>query len=476
LVCDIYRTSSLQSDPNQIYGPIVSFNLRDGQGAWISNAEIEKLAAIKDIHLRTGNLCNPGGIASSLNLTSMQLKKFFASGHRCGNENDIIGGNPTGMTRVSLGAMSTLDDVRTLVDFLKEFFVDRNVTPSVPHSMHDTSHSTTFYIESLVIYPIKSCGGWRVPHGSKWDIKPEGLAWDREWCLVHRGSRAALSQKRYPKMAMLKPSFDFDAGILHVRYCGSTPPSVDNEIIIPLLSDPSLFHAANPADVSTCSRVCGERIQVQIYASPTITQFFSIVLGVPCHLARFPPEGSGPSLRHSKPDLASTKMSPHRSTPPHPILLSNDSPILTISRSSLNSLNEAIKSQSAGGKAASADVFRANIIIAEDPSFAPGIERPFIEDTWRFMEIDSAADAPRSGGTGERGTGTVLEVLGKCRRCHMVCVDQGTGERNEEPFVTLAKTRRVDGKVYFGVHMGILGGAACIQAGDRVQGIGDMEV
>lgn len=35
----------------------------------------------------------------------------------------------------------------------------------------------------------------------------------------------------------------------------------------------------------------------------------------------------------------------------------------------------------------------------------------------------------------------------------MVCVDQTTGERRQEPFVTLAKTRRLNGKVYFGTHM-----------------------
>ena len=34
----------------------------------------------------------------------------------------------------------------------------------------------------------------------------------------------------------------------------------------------------------------------------------------------------------------------------------------------------------------------------------------------------------------------------------MVCVDQNTAEKNEEPFVTLSKTRRVDGRVLFGMH------------------------
>jgi molybdenum cofactor sulfurtransferase len=34
----------------------------------------------------------------------------------------------------------------------------------------------------------------------------------------------------------------------------------------------------------------------------------------------------------------------------------------------------------------------------------------------------------------------------------MVCIDQQTAERNQEPFVTLSKTRRFDGRVYFGEH------------------------
>lgn len=35
----------------------------------------------------------------------------------------------------------------------------------------------------------------------------------------------------------------------------------------------------------------------------------------------------------------------------------------------------------------------------------------------------------------------------------MICVDQDTAVKNEEPFVTLTKTRRFEGKVFFGGHM-----------------------
>ncbi|KAK4995129.1 hypothetical protein LTR28_000626, partial [Elasticomyces elasticus] len=137
------------------------------------------------------------------------------------------------------------------------------------------------------------------------------------------------------------------------------------------------------------------------------------------------------------------------------------SPILTISRSSLNRLNETIKSRS--GKAAHPSVFRANIVLAESPSLPPGQEQPYAEDHWRCMRI----------------AGELFEVLGGCRRCQMVCVDQDTAEKNEEPFVTLAKTRRVDGRVLFGVHTAHVpvenGPSLCpmIRIGDTVETFGE---
>jgi molybdenum cofactor sulfurtransferase len=56
-VATIYRNDKAE------YGPVVAFNLRNSQGDWISNTELEKVATVKNIHLRTGGLCNPGGIA-----------------------------------------------------------------------------------------------------------------------------------------------------------------------------------------------------------------------------------------------------------------------------------------------------------------------------------------------------------------------------------------------------------------------------
>lgn len=456
-VCQIYKDRASTYDDTNTQGPVVAFNLRSHFGGWISNAEVEKLAAVKNFQLRTGGLCNPGGVASSLGLAPWEMRDNFSAGQRCGNDNDIIRAKPTGMIRVSLGAMSVVDDVTSFIDFLREFFVQGSgseTTPPVAALRVEPPTSCHLHVESLTIYPVKSCAGWSVPPGMAWEVRREGLAWDREWCLVHQGTGAALSQKRYPKMALIRPSIDLDAGVLRVQLFGIPRESTEvDEITVPLSADPRMFSDKSIYKDSD-ARVCGDAIKATTYKSDKISAFFSQALGVACHLARFPAMGNGvgpaTSSRHTKAHLQKgqqqegtmqipgafpdTTAEALGMTVSKPILLSNESPILTISRSSLNRLNELIKEK--GGKAAQADVFRANIVVAENIESPSGVEQPYAEDHWRYMKI------------GEQ----YFDMLGPCRRCQMVCVDQQTAEKNQEPFVTLSKTRRFDGRVYFGEH------------------------
>lgn len=452
-VCHIYKDSASVYGDSGTQGPIVAFNLRNECGGWVSNAEVEKLAAIRDIQLRTGGLCNPGGVASSLGLAPWEMRENFSAGQRCGNDNDIIRAKPTGMIRVSLGAMSTLKDVKSFVAFVREFFVQEShptITSPITTIPLDPPTQSRLHVERLSVYPIKSCAGYSVPPGAAWEVRPEGLAWDREWCLVHQGTGAALSQKRYPKMALIRPSIDLDEGILRINLVGVLRDTTSvNEITVPLSADPRLFSNRDTYKDAD-AKVCGDTVSAKIYRSSEISGFFSQALGVACHLARFPAisNGSG-SIRHSKAHLQKYQKTSGMRIPgafpitvpatpgacvSKPILLSNESPILTISRSSLNRLNELIKAE--GGKAAQAEVFRANIVVAENPDYPPGLEDPYAEDDWRYLQIGQQ----------------YFEMLGACRRCQMVCIDQQTAEKNQEPFVTLSKTRRFDGRVYFGEH------------------------
>ena len=450
-VAKVYNAAASSYHDPRTQGPIIAFNLIDSQDKWISNTEVEKFSGIRNIQLRSGGLCNPGGIACALNLPPWEVRRNFSNGHRCGNEYDIIEGKPTGVLRVSLGAMSNMRDVNDFIAFVEDFFVDCG---DAQFTQKIQLTGRPLYVESLTVFPIKSCGGWSVPRNTSWDVRPQGLAWDREWCLIHQGSRKALTQKQFPKMALIQPYLDLDQGFLRVRYHGPLPPKTPIEISVPLSADPSVYQQDHGGSLS-CSQACGDRIIAQTYASKDVADFFTNIVETPCILARFPVAVQGPSIRHSK---AQTNIiaEPHEpSVKPRSMRLSNESPILTIFRSSLNRLNEQIKAKD--GKAAHASVFRANIVVAEDPALPPGSEQPFAEDQWRALRISKDVE---------------LDVLGGCRRCQMVCVDQNNAEKNAEPFVTLAKTRRKEGKVYFGVHTALAdtqaGHNARIRVGDYV--------
>ncbi|KAG9237599.1 molybdenum cofactor sulfurase [Amylocarpus encephaloides] len=447
-VCVMYSQEFSSTKSTGMQGPIIAFNVRNSQGAWISNVEFERLASVRKFHIRSGGLCNPGGIATSLGLEPWEVRRNFSSGFRCGVETDIYAGKITGILRASVGAMSTLKDVQDFISFVREFYVEpATVQPPFDVSCIPTP-SADLFVENLTIYPIKSCGGFDIPPDTKWEVRPEGLAWDREWCLIHQGTSQALSQKRHPRMALIRPKVDFESGLLHISYTEPQSSSKTERISIPLSAHPS-FCAPTEDSRFLSSRVCGDCIIAQTYHSE-INAFFSRILEVPCALARFPAGGSGSGTRHSKAHMQRHQQQikhasmagawPSPPTPPdsdneaarRPILLSNESPILTINRSSLDALNNNIAKS--GGKVASASVFRANVLLAslkEDPSQA------YSEDRWDSIQI------------GEQN----FQMLGSCRRCHMICIDQETAKRDSEPFVTLAKTRRFESKIFFGSHM-----------------------
>lgn len=461
-VCEIYKDPYSSYSDHNTQGPIIAFNLINSRNVFISNSEVEKLAAVRNIQIRSGGLCNPGGVASSLGLPPWSMRRNFAAGQRCTGEQDIIDGKPTGMLRASLGAMSNTQDVVASIDFIEEFFVDEPPIQGPHEKKEHCIEGPSFYVESLTVYPIKSCSGWTVPSGLSWDIKQEGLAFDREWCLVHQGTRTTLSQKKYPKMALLKPTLDLTNGLLRVRFQGRCPPEISGEISVPLSADPRVFASyGNNASATPTWEVCGDEITADLYASPAFANFFTALVGTPCTLARFPSTSPGVSKRHSK---AHQTLSTSLDSNKHPILLSNESPILAISRSSVNRLNEEIKQRRNTGsaKAVHASVFRANLIIAEHHQQQQTIhkpsrrEHPYHEDNWATLYIERRSDDERNHHMHNNdyniNDAIKLDILGPCRRCQMLCVDQMTAEKNEEPLVTLAKTRRRQGKIFFGVH------------------------
>ncbi len=122
-VCQIYKGTSSEYGDSESQGPTVAFNVLTSRGEWIGKSDFESLAILNNIQIRTGGVCNPGGIATCLRVSPAKMRENFDEGVRCGNDLDEIDGTPTGIIRVSLGAMSSMKDIEYFVNFM-HLFVD----------------------------------------------------------------------------------------------------------------------------------------------------------------------------------------------------------------------------------------------------------------------------------------------------------------------------------------------------------------
>lgn len=255
-------------------------------------------------------------------------------------------------------------------------------------------------------------------------------------------------------MCLIRPSIDIDKGVLRIT-CGAiaAPDQVSLEISLGWEDTSLVSTSFCPSSTKKPTTVCGEPVSLHAYTSPVVSAFFSDFLGVPCTLARFPTQTA---IRYSRQprmnntwksrfrnflmpgSFPSDFSSPVRDLDQVKISLSNDSPILVVSRSSVNRLNETIKANSKVGnsKTVAADVFRGNIVVAERLAHRGDVEQPYAEDNWSSLRIGPSQ--------------LRFDALDACQRCQMVCIDQFTGVRRDEPFSTLAKTRNLGGKVSFG--------------------------
>lgn len=125
-VCHIYKGHSSTYGDSMTQGATISFNVVLADGRYVPyTSVVEKLGNERHIYVRAGQLCNPGGIATHLGFDTWHMKCLYEYGHRCGGAaetgTEIVKGKPTGVVRVSLGAMTTIANIDTLITFLREF-------------------------------------------------------------------------------------------------------------------------------------------------------------------------------------------------------------------------------------------------------------------------------------------------------------------------------------------------------------------
>jgi len=124
-VARIYKDANATYGDANTQGATIAFNIQRANGSLVGYADVEKLADSCNIYVRSGGLCNPGGIATYLEWKPWEMKAAYAAGHRCSRPTQTMQGKPTGVVRVSLGAMSTLSDVTMFLGFLTEAYVEK---------------------------------------------------------------------------------------------------------------------------------------------------------------------------------------------------------------------------------------------------------------------------------------------------------------------------------------------------------------
>ncbi|KAK7064665.1 molybdenum cofactor sulfurase [Favolaschia claudopus] len=403
-------------------GPTIGFSLLGPSSEFIGHVHLEQLAAINGFQMRTGGLCNTGILTSTFDISDEEWMSEYNRGRSCWDDEEFTSSpqdqtRPLGIVRISFGASSTIDDVLQWLSFIRRYFVVSETVVALykPLSTPRSSAPAAAKLKTLMLYPIKSCGGQSIPRNSSWQIIATGLRYDREWLLIDNASRRTLSQKQYPRMALIRPSVDLKRRKLVVCAPGMA------DLVLPL----------DTSDEDTASaNVCSDIVAVAP-SGESADEWFSAFLDLQCTLHRL----SAGASRHAHFDRATGSV---------PILLSNESPFLLITQPSVDQVNEWIRDNRNSDISAAEDpvhpaCFRANFLLSSPPSSSSSSSLPpFFEDHVDLLRI---------------GTQT-FQVLARCRRCLMICVNQKTGCKTKEPFSCLARKRKsARGKIEFGVHL-----------------------
>ncbi|KAF1919890.1 pyridoxal phosphate-dependent transferase [Ampelomyces quisqualis] len=136
-VCHIYKAAGSTFDDASTQGATIALNVKLRDGSWLGPFAVGAMLRKHQIHVRTGSLCNPAGMAIALDLTPTKIRAAFEEGFRCNQQDDVRAGDVLfGMVRVTLGAMSTLQDVENFVSFFEQQIVDGSQKFSLESDEH----------------------------------------------------------------------------------------------------------------------------------------------------------------------------------------------------------------------------------------------------------------------------------------------------------------------------------------------------
>uniref|UniRef100_A0A182QIQ3 Molybdenum cofactor sulfurase n=1 Tax=Anopheles farauti TaxID=69004 RepID=A0A182QIQ3_9DIPT len=391
-------------------GAIVNFSVRNDDGGYVGFAEVACMAANHGIYLRTGCFCNPGACQRHLRLADADLLRHYRAGHVCGDANDLIDGQPTGSVRVSFGYGTRPADVDRLVAMIGRCYVRRSLTGPLAVMSLSRAEVLAQYktydrprLVQVCLYPVKSCGAYRVTDGS-WPLSPTGLLYDRAFLIVDEHG-AAMTQKKLPEMCRIRPTIVDGRMMLQHE-------ELPDDVLTVSLDEPE--EPQDATAVQLCqTKVCRDSVQ-GVDCGDACADWVSRALGV-----------SGLRLVRQSSQEARLQRRTARE-----LSLNNQAQLLLVNRTSVRWLRDKVDDWDGipvPPLDSLVDRFRGNLIIETT--------RPLEETDWQRVRVGDSA----------------FTVDGPCTRCQMICIDQSSGERTAEPLRTIS--REFGGRMRFGMYL-----------------------
>lgn len=240
-------------------------------------------------------------------------------------------------------------------------------------------------LSNIFIYPVKSLTGIEV---TNWQVNEKGLLHDRKWMLIDSHNQF-LSQRRMPKMALIKTQLTATELILSTATSGSISLAIEpqggREIISTIWKDQCLSKTI----------------------SKQADHWLSDFLEIECKLVY-------------QPEHVTRPVDPQYAYKTDIVNFSDGFPFLITSQASLDTLNKAMDLKLPMQR------FRPNLVISQCDSY--------VEDSWRKITINNIG----------------FRLPKPCSRCPVPTINTETAKMGKEPLTTLSRLRKWNKKVYFG--------------------------
>ncbi|MFF7754182.1 MOSC domain-containing protein [Streptomyces sp. NPDC007971] len=266
-------------------------------------------------------------------------------------------------------------------------------------------------LQSIHVYPVKAFRGIAPRQAT---VEPWGLAGDRRWVVIDDGGKI-VTQREQPRLA-LAAAEPMPGGGVRLSAPGLDPLTVDV-----------------PEPVATVpASVFGTKVEA-VPASDAAHDWCTSCLGAEVRLVHM----DDPATRRP--------VDPEYALPGETVSFADGYPLLVTTVASLDALNSLMAE---GDHAAEGPLpmnrFRPNVVVAGTEAWA--------EDHWSRIAVGEVE----------------FRVAKASGRCIVTTVDQDSGVRGREPLRTLARHRKIDGRLLFGQNL-VPVSSGIIRVGDPVR-------